>query len=102
MSILSEAPDGAEVIDLAASRAARAEVDATLPPVLLKIEAGYIQVKRDLDVLCAEDFTAGRFRTGLAKLLQDPADVDELVKRGLSKDDLSAIVAHVTGSSLGE
>lgn len=102
MSILSEAPEGAEVIDLAAARAARAEVDATLPPVLLKIEAGFIQLKRDLDVLAAEDFTDGHIREGLAKLLADPADIDELVKRGLSKDDLQAIVNHITGSTLGE
>lgn len=102
MSILSAAPEGAEVIDLAASRAARSEVDATLPPVLIKIEAGYIQIKRDLDVLAAEDFTDGHIREGLAKLLADPADIDELVKRGLSKDDLQAIVDHVTGSTLGE
>lgn len=102
MSILSEAPAGAEVIDLAAARAARAEVDATQPPVLLKIEAGYIQLKREVDVLCAEDFSEGHIRDGLSKLLEDPADIDELVKRGLSKADLEAIVNHVTGSTLGE
>lgn len=102
MSILSEAPAGAEIIDLAAARAARAEVDATLPPVLLKIDVGYIQLARDIDVLCAEDFTEGHFRTGLSKLLADPTDIDAIITYGLSKDDLEKIIQYVTGVALGE
>lgn len=102
MSILKNAPAGAEIIDVAGARAARAEVDATLPPVLLKIDAGFIQLRRDIDVLCAEDFTSGRFREGLSKILTDPADIDELVKYGLSRPDLEQIVDHITGHALGE
>lgn len=102
MTVLQEAPEGAEVIDIASARAARAEIDATLPPVLLKIDAGFVQLRRELDVLCAEDFTSGRFRAGLAKILADPADIDELVAFGLSRPDLEQIVNHITGKTLGE
>lgn len=102
MAILQTAPEGAEVIDIAAARAARAEVDATLPPVLVKIDAGYVQLSREIDVLCADDFTDGHIRAGLAKILQDPADIDAIVSYGLSKDDLEQIVNYITGKTLGE
>jgi len=102
MTIQQQAPDGAQIVDLVAARAARAEVDASLPPALLKIDAGYIEIRREIDVLSAEDFTNGQFRAGLSKLLADPADVDELVAFGLSKGDLELIVNYITGKTLGE
>lgn len=102
MTILTAAPDGAQVIDLVAARAAQAEIDATLPPILLKLDVGYVELKREFDVLCAEDFTGGRFTTGLSKLLADPADIDAISAYGLTKDDLKQITAYISGKTLGE
>jgi hypothetical protein len=104
MAILNTAPEGANVLDLGAARAARAEVRAasgqSVP--LIKIDAGFIEVRPEIDLLCAEDFVAGKFHEGLAKLLVDPADIDVLLADGLSKDDLEAITTFVTGTGLGE
>lgn len=104
MAILSQAPEGAQVLDLVANRAARAEARAAagegLPVVHL--DAGFVQVKAEVDLLCAEDFTRGDFRAGLVKLLEDPADIEALVSYGLSKDDLEALTMFVTGDALGE
>lgn len=102
MSVLKSAPEGADVIDLDAARAARAEAAAGTPPTLLKVSAGYIELCREIDVLAAEDFTSGKIRAGLSKLLADPADIDEVVKGGLSKPDLETIVTFITGKTLGE
>lgn len=102
MTVLQEAPEGAAVIDIVAARAARAEVDAQLPPIFLKIDAGFIELRRELDVLCAEDFVDGRFRAGLSKILADPADVEPIVAYGLSSADLERLIEHITGKPLGE
>lgn len=102
MSILKKAPEGVEVLDLAPIRAARAEALTGQPLRVIKLEAGYVGVKAELDVMSADDFAAGHIKAGLAKLLADPADVDVLVKDGLTKDDLNTIVEFVTGNSLGE
>lgn len=102
MSILVSAPEGAEVLDLGAARAARAEARVGKALPVIKLAAGFVEVSPEMDVLSADDFAAGRIREGLAKLLADPADVDELVKGGISKDDLEQIVQFVTGNSLGE
>lgn len=102
MSILTEAPAGAEVLDLGAARAARAEARKGQPLPVIKLSAGFVEVSPEMDVMSAEDFAAGRLREGLAKLLADPADVDELIAGGVSKDDLEQIVQFVTGNSLGE
>lgn len=102
MSILSAAPEGAEVLDLGAARVARAEARQGKPLPVIKLSAGYVEVSPEMDVLSADDFAAGRIRDGLAKLLADPADIDELVKGGVSKDDLEQIVQFVTANSLGE
>lgn len=104
MAILSSAPEGAEVLDLDAARAARAEARAAagkgLP--LIKVSAGYVEAKPEIDLECAEDFLAGRFRDGLAKLLADPADVDALWAGGLSRADLDTIGEFVNGATSGE
>lgn len=102
MAILKKAPDGANVLDLGAARVARAEARVGQPLQVIKLGAGFVQVAPEMDVLSADDFAAGHIREGLSKLLADPADVDELVKGGVSKDDLEAIVQFVTGVSLGE
>lgn len=102
MPILKDAPAGAEVLDLGAARAARAEAFKGVPNSVIKLSAGYVEVAHELDVLCAEDFTAGRIRTGLGKLLAHPDDIDLVVAEGLTNDDLQAIVKFVTGNSLGE
>lgn len=104
MAILASAPEGAKVLDLDAARAARAEARAAAGEAnpLLKIDAGYIEVRPEVDLLCAEDFTAGRISDGLTKLLADPADAPVLLAHGLSQQDLEQIVSFVTGVSLGE
>lgn len=102
MAILKSAPAGAQVLDLGAARVARAEARQGQPLPVIKLGAGFVQVSPEMDVLSADDFAAGRIREGLSKLLADPTDVDELVKGGVSKDDLEAIVQFVTGVSLGE
>ena len=102
MSILKKAPEGVEVLDLAPIRAARAEALSGKPLRMIKIAAGYVEVKAELDVMAADDFALNHIRSGLSKLLADPADVDVLVKDGLTKDDINTIVEFVTGNSLGE
>lgn len=104
MAILSAAPEGARVLDLDAARAARAEARAAagegLP--LIKVSAGFVEVRAEVDLTAAEDFLAGKFREGLALLLADPADIDAVLAGGLSKDDLDAIGTFITGASAGE
>lgn len=100
MAVLKSAPEGANVLDLGAARAARAE--ARKDSSFIKLSAGYVELKPELDVLCAEDFAASRISSGLARVVADPADVAALVEGGLTKDDLESIVAFVTGASLGE
>jgi len=104
MSILTDAPEGAKVLDLSAARVARAEARAASGEGMsvIKVDAGYVQVKAELDLEAAEDFLAGRFRAGLTKLLADPADVDALLADGLSKGDLDAIGEFITGTTQGE
>jgi len=102
--ILADLPEGAKVLDLGAARAARAEARAASGESVsvIKIDAGYVQVKAELDLEAAEDFLAARFRAGLTKLLADPADVDALLANGLSKGDLDAIGEFITGTTQGE
>lgn len=104
MSIRSEAPAGAQVLDLDAARAARAEARVAAGDVnpVIKLAAGFVDVNPEFDVLAAENFSKGDIRGGLTKILADPADIDELVKGGLSTDDLESIVKFVTGVELGE
>ena len=103
MTILKKAPEGAEVLDLGAARAARAEARAAegLGAKFLKISAGYIEVKAEIPVEVA--FTLERdVKAGLAGLLVDPTDVDALFADGLTSQDLEAMQALVTGQPLGE
>ncbi len=104
MSILTTLPEGARVLDLDAARAARAEARAAAGdgPPYVKVAAGYIAMRPEMDLEAGEDFMAGKLREGLAKMLADPADLDALLADGFSKDDLNAIGEYVTGASLGE
>ena len=102
MSVLKEAPAGAAVLDIAELRAARAEAQKDQAGPVVKVEAGYLQLKREIDVTAAIDFAAGKFRPGLEKLLEDPADVDALIAGGLSTDDINALTQFISGRSLGE
>lgn len=104
MAILKKAPAGAVVLDLEAARAARAEARAAAGEAIsvIKLAAGFVQVRPELDLLCAEDFANARFHDGLAKLLVDQDDVDVLLEDGLTKDDLDAISSFITGTEPGE
>lgn len=104
MAILTDAPSNAVVLDLGAARAARQEARAAAGEAnpVIKLAAGFVEVRPEIDVLCAEEFTAGRIKEGLARMLADPADVDVLVDGGISKEDVSAIMEFISGVSLGE
>ena len=103
MSILKEAPAGAKVLDLGAERVARAEARAAAgdgAPVL-KLAAGYVEVRSEIPLSVAEDIQRD-LKVGLAGLLVDPADVEALYADGLSTGDLEAITKFITGNTLGE
>ena len=104
MSVLKEAPQGSNVFDLDSERKARAEARAAAGEAspFIKLDAGYVELKPEIDALAAEDFTGGHIRAGLAKILADPTDVEEVVKGGFSRDDLQAVVKFLNGNSLGE
>ena len=103
MAILKEAPAGAQVLDLGAARAARAEARAAAGETnpVIKLSAGYVEVKPEFDVTIAETLTAGRVRDALKSLLADPDDVEALIEEGITAPDLNEIVTFV-GASLGE
>ncbi len=104
MAILAAAPEGAQVLDVEAARAARAEARAAAGQgnPFIKVAAGFIEVRPEVDIESAENFLAGRLREGLAKLLIDPADVDVVLAGGLSRADLDAIGEFVMGATSGE
>lgn len=103
MTILKERPDGAQVLDLGAARAARAEARAAAGDVspVLKLDAGYVAIRPEFPVSVAETLSAGKIRDALAALLVDADDVDILLEEGLTAQDLNAIVTFI-GASLGE
>lgn len=104
MSILKKAPAGAEVLDLGAARAARAEARAAEGKggTFLKLAAGYVEMKSEIPIEIAFTFQSGDIRAGLEGILVDPADVVALLADGLSAADLGAITELISGSSLGE
>ncbi len=103
MAILQKAPTGAKVFDLDQARAARAEARAASgePNPLIKLAAGYVEVKPEFDITVGETLASGRIRDALLGLLLDPADVDVLTEGGLSAQDLNAIVQWL-GATMGE
>lgn len=103
MSILKKAPEGAAVLDLGAAHAARAEAraEAGQSRSFIKLTAGYVEVRPEVPLIAALDLQEEKIREGLAGLLSDPADVDELLKE-ITAQDVEALTGFITGSSLGE
>lgn len=104
MAILKDAPAGAQVFDLDAARAARAEARAASGAgnPFLKLAAGYVEAKAEVPLTAMDDFTAGNLSDGLAALVVDPADVQSLLADGLTTDDVAAILKFITGADSGE
>ena len=104
MAILSEAPEGAAVLDLEASRAARAEARtaAGKGSSFLKLAVGYVEIRPEFPLSVADAFKAEDINAGLAGMLVDPADVDALLADGLTAQDLEALTKFISGVSLGE
>jgi hypothetical protein len=102
--IRAEAPAGAQVFDLEAARAARQEARTAAGDsgALIKLAAGFIDVKSEFPITVGDLFKTGDIKGGLAELLVDPADVDELIKAGITSGDLAAITEFISGATLGE
>ena len=103
MSILKKAPEGAEVLDIAGARAARAEARAAagVGPRFIKLTVGFVEVNAEVVLAVAIDLQSEKLREGLGALLVDPADVDVLVNE-LSSADLESLTAFITGATPGE
>lgn len=102
MTIRTEAPAGANVLDIDAARAARAEARADSGGTFLKLDAGYVEVKAEVPLAAMDDFQSGEITRGLTALFADPADVPTVVASGLTTDDVSEILKFITGVDLGE
>lgn len=104
MTILKKAPEGAQVLDLGAARAARAEVRASRGEgnPYLKLAAGFVQVKPEIPLIAAFMFQAEHIEAGLKEMLVDPADVEALLADGLTSEDMKELAKFVAGKSLGE
>ena len=100
MAILSDAPKGADVLDLGAARAARAEARASAP--YIKLSAGYVQANAEVRIDTALMVDQGDVRGVLTALVIDPSDVDVLLEDGLTAQDIQAILQWITGLSMGE
>jgi len=102
MTVLKAAPEGAKVLDLGAERAARAEVRAAegegVP--FIRLSVGYIEVKPEIPLAVA-DLIMVDTKAGLAGLLADPADIEDLYGE-ITTGDLEALTEFITGKSLGE
>jgi hypothetical protein len=103
MSILKKAPEGSQVLDLGAARAARAEARAAAGEgdSYIKLSAGYVQVLPEVPISVAVILETGDIKAGLAGLLADPADIDALLVE-LTSNDVEALVKFITGTPLGE
>ena len=103
MSVLKKAPLGAQVLDIGAGRAARAEARSAAGEgnPFLKISKGFIEVKAEIPVEVAFILQSD-IKAGLAGLLVDPKDIESLFADGLTAQDLVAITGLITGNTLGE
>ncbi|MEO7018346.1 MAG: hypothetical protein ABI067_17700 [Leifsonia sp.] len=103
MSILKKAPTGSEVLDLGAARVARAEARAASGKgsSFIKLTVGYVELKPEIPLSVADDLVNEKVREGLAGLLADPEDIDALLGE-ITQNDVEALAAFITGSSLGE
>ena len=102
MALLKKAPDGAKVLDLPSARLARAEARVGEPSSYIKLTAGYVEIKPELDVLVVGDLIEGNVKDALLRLFTDPKDVDVVMAEGISDIDLKAIFEFASGKSLGE
>lgn len=105
MAILNKAPEGAEILDLEAGRAARAEQRAAEGkgnPVIKLSGDRFVEVKPEFSISVALDFQNEDIKGGLAEMLVDPEDVDALLEGGLSQQDIQEIAKFITGMTLGE
>ena len=102
MTILKVAPDGANVLDLGAERAARAEARAAAGEGVpfIRLSVGYVEVKPEIPISVA-DLLLIDTKGGLAGLLADPADIDALYAE-ITTGDMEALTEFITGKSLGE
>lgn len=104
MSILKKAPAGADVLDLGAARAARAEArskDGKGNP-FIKLSAGYVEVKAEVEVNVSLELTAGHIHEALTMMVVDPADAEVLLGDGLTAQDLNEMAQFSAGLTLGE
>lgn len=103
MSILAEAPEGADVLDLGAARAARAEARAAAGKgaAVIKLSVGFVEILAEIPLGVATDLQDGRIREGLAGVLVDPDDIDALMAE-ITVNDTEALTKLITGESLGE
>lgn len=99
--ILDNAPKDAEILDLGAARAARAEARGDVSK-FLKLSAGYVEVRAEFPIDVAFKLKEEDFRGALADIVSDSADVDALLEDGLSGEDLQEIARFIAGTSLGE
>ena len=102
MAIVKKAPAGAKVLDLPSARSARAEARVGEPASFIKLSAGYVEIKPELDILAVEDLKAGNPKAALLRLFADPSDVEAVASEGLTDEDLKAIFEFAVGKSLGE
>jgi len=104
MAILTEAPTGAQILDLGAARAARAEARTAAGEgnPYLKLAAGFVEVKPEFALATAFAFKDENIKGGLEGLLVDPSDVDAIIADGLTAQDLQEIAKFISGNSLGE
>lgn len=104
MAIKSELPTGADVLDLEAARVARAEARAKNGESgrYLKLSAGFVEIVAEMPIAAAFAAQEEDIRGMLSGILADPADLDALLKDGLTTEDLNAVSAFISGKSLGE
>lgn len=100
MALITSVPEGSKVVDLDASRIARAE--ARTEKTYIKLSVGFIEVNPEIALAASEDFEAGRIREGIASLLIDASDVDVLYEAGFTAEDLATVIEYVSGKTLGE
>lgn len=103
MSIRAEAPEGAQVLDLASARAARAEARAAAGAgsQFIKLSVGFVEMQPEVALSVAIDLQSERLREGLAGLLVDPDDVDALLGE-LTANDVADLTKFITGATPGE
>lgn len=100
MAIVSELPKDAQVLDLGAARVARAEARTTKS--FIKLAAGYVETVAEIPVAAAFLVEQGDIVGALSAFLADPADLDALVKDGLTTSDVEEITAFIAGKTVGE